>query len=120
MRHYVPQKNNPYHLPHNLYMQMYYLIRDCDDDSEELVTDERKFQFDAVRQAERLICEEYKKRPTVCGTLESRHAFFDYAYFSYMFAQKGRDMGAGKRAWNLYRCRFAYLTAMFLGLLPEF
>ena len=114
------RKNNPFQLPHNLYMQMYYLIRECAECSEELFTEERKFQFSAVHQAEQLMREEYKKRPTVRGTLEPIHAFFDYAYFSYMFAQKGRDMGAGKRTWNLYRCRFAYLTATFLGLLSEF
>lgn len=28
MRHYQCKKNNPYHLPHNLYMRMLYLIRD--------------------------------------------------------------------------------------------
>ncbi len=30
MRNYQPQKNNPYKLPHNLYMRMLYLIRDYD------------------------------------------------------------------------------------------
>ena len=30
MRDYQPQKNNPYKLPHNLYMRMLYLIRDYD------------------------------------------------------------------------------------------
>jgi len=30
MRNYQPTKNNPYRLPHNLYMQMLYLVRDYD------------------------------------------------------------------------------------------
>jgi hypothetical protein len=28
MRNYQPKKNNPYKLPHNLYMRMLYLVRD--------------------------------------------------------------------------------------------
>ena len=28
MRNYQRQKNNPYKLPHNLYMRMLYLVRD--------------------------------------------------------------------------------------------
>ncbi len=30
MRNYQPKKNNPCKLPHNLYMQMLYLVRDYD------------------------------------------------------------------------------------------
>ncbi len=30
MRNYQRQKNNPYKLPHNLYMRMLYLVRDYD------------------------------------------------------------------------------------------
>ncbi len=30
MREYQKQKNNPYKLPHNLYMRMLYLVRDYD------------------------------------------------------------------------------------------
>jgi hypothetical protein len=36
MKIYQPQKNNPYKLPHNLYMQMVYLLRDYDRQIREL------------------------------------------------------------------------------------
>lgn len=30
MRHYQPKRNNPYRLPHNVYMQCLYAVRDYD------------------------------------------------------------------------------------------
>ncbi len=119
MRNYVPQKNNICHLPHNLYMQMVYLIRDydsCVGKYKKLPAGERLWQWRAVEQAEQIILEAYQKRPGASGTLKPRQAFFEYAYYSLKFMQHGSEMGASKRAWNLYRSRFAYFTAAALGL----
>ena len=119
MRHYVPQKNNPFVLSHDLYMQMLYLIRDCYhcmENKETEVSRERVWQWEAVKRVAVYLKKQYKKRPGSLGAFDALRGFFDYAYYSYMFTGKGSDMGAGKRSWNLYRCRFAYLVAAELGL----
>ncbi len=119
MRHYVPQKKNPCALSHNLYMQMLYLIRDYDESrhgGKHSASGERLWQWQAVEKAKEILQTEYKKRPDRVGAFDPLQAFFDYAYFSCMFATKGREMGAGKRSWNLYRSRYAYLVAEQLGL----
>ena len=119
MRHYIPRKNNPDALPHNLYMQMLYLIRDYESKTAKNLaraSGERKWQWQAVEQTITILRLEYEKRSNKLGTLKPLDAFFDYAYFSFMFTPKGRDMGAGKRSWTLYRSRFAYLVADALGL----
>lgn len=101
---------------------MLYLIRDygsLKDSQETVCSFSRKRQWEAVKQAERMLAADYEKRLESYGALEPLQAFFDYAYFSCMFMQKGRDMAASKRGWNLYRCRFAYLVADILGLVAE-
>ena len=116
MRHYVPSKKNSDWLPHNVYMQMFYLIRDYYEAPQIDKGGERSRQHKAVRKAAEFMEEEYKKRPTVYGMLNPLRAFFEYPYFSIMFAPKDSQMGAGKRLWNLYRCRLARLTANELKL----
>lgn len=119
MRNYIQKKHNPNQLPHNLYMQMLYLIRDYESSEGKAPGNhslQRLRQWEAVRQTVLALQEEYDRRPSVYGVLEPLRAFFDYAYFSMMFTQRGRDMGASKRCWNLYRCRFAYLLAKALYL----
>lgn len=114
----MPAKNNPFVLPHNVYMQMLYLIRDYDErNGQSFVSGERYFQWKAVEETTRYLKAEYEKRPEQFGALKPLEAFFDYAYFSLMFTQSNRGMGAGKRSWNLYRCKFAYLVATNLGLI---
>ena len=123
MRHYVPQKKNPHALSHNLYMQMLYLIRDYRENGrggEPSPGGERLWQWSAVKKSCEFLQAEYKKRPESNETFDPLRAFFDYAYYSYMYASQSRDMGAGKRSWNLYRSRFAYLVAESLGLFTSF
>lgn len=116
MRHYVPRKNNPDWLPHNLYMQMLYLIRDYEYGDTGSSTEERKRQLAAVHHAAAEMQELYKKRPNVFGVLNPLRAFFDFPYFSAMFTCGSSDVSASKRLWNLYRCRFARRTAAALKL----
>lgn len=116
MRHYIPKRNNPYKLPHALYMQMLYLIRDHEESGDIFITRERKRQWMAVEFAAQRLKQEYGKRHEIYGVLKPLQAFFDYAYFSYMFAACGRETGASKPLWSLYRSRFAYLVAEELGL----
>ncbi|MBQ2696450.1 MAG: hypothetical protein IJF61_04025 [Clostridia bacterium] len=103
-------------------MQMLYLIRDFESKTaktEAQSSGERLWQWQAVERAAAVLRLEYEKRPNKFGTLKPLHAFFDYAYFSFMFTPNGRDMGAAKRSWNLYRSRFAYLVAEMLGLVTN-
>ncbi len=116
MRHYVPQKNNPDWMPHNVYMQILYLIRDYGEGIPSDCILGRKTQKQAVDKVIALLQEEYKKRPTVYEAFNPLRAFLDFPYFSVMFIQNRRGMGAGKRAWNLYRSHFARLVARELKL----
>ena len=95
---------------------MLYLLRDYPRIKKELLNTEKP------SESFRLICsnisdtvekmkEEYEKRSTPYGDLEPYKAFFDYGYFSYMFARKTSDLGASKAAWSLYRSKFAYYLA---------
>ncbi len=56
MRNYQRQKNNPYKLPHNLYMRMLYLIRDYD-----RIKDTKNPNCTAVDAALNTIPAEYRK-----------------------------------------------------------
>ncbi len=118
MRHYVPQKKNPYALSHNLYMQMLYLIRDYNENRhtrQRPLSGERMRQWQAVEESQEVLQAEYKKRPEARRAFDPLRAFFDYAYFSCTHAPKVREMGAGKRSWNLYRSRYAWLVAEKMG-----
>ena len=117
MRHYINKRNNPNALPHNLYMQMLYILRDYEEARLSGGAEGREEQWLAVETAARKLRLDYEEKEDACGTLNPLRAFFDFPYFSYMFAQKSREMGASKRTWNLYRCRFAHLVAERLGLL---
>ncbi|MBE7027826.1 MAG: hypothetical protein E7407_02160 [Ruminococcaceae bacterium] len=122
MRHFIPKRNNLYKLPHNVYMQMLYLLRDYPRIKRVLKADEKN--SDILRLSDTIICEtisqmkeEYNKRSTTYGELEPYRAFFDYGYYSYMFARKTSELGASKSAWNLYRSKFAYHLAEKMGIL---
>jgi len=116
VRHYIPKTKNADYIPHNLYMQMLYVIRDfCDKKTK--VTCQRERQFKAVSQVIGQLKMEYDRGSCAYGPLNPLQAFFEYPYYSMMFAQRTKETGASKRSWGMYRCRFARLTAHELGLL---
>ena len=117
MRNYLPKRQNPDYMPHNVYMQMLYLIRDYYEDGM-AVTKGRIEQHQQVESVAQKLQEAYSRRRDVFGELSPLRAFFDYPYFSVMFSQAWREMGASKRSWKLYRCRFARQIAEGLDLLP--
>ncbi len=118
MRNYVVKNKNKNPLPHNLYMQMLYVIRSFREEEQELEeTAAQKKQRSAVRETKKFLETSYKKSSGESGAFDSIQAFFEYPYYSLRFMQKGRELGASKRSWNLYRCRFAYLVAEKLGLI---
>ncbi|MBR5236640.1 MAG: hypothetical protein IKW06_04645 [Clostridia bacterium] len=117
MRHYMPKRKNPDYMPHNVYMQMLYLIRDYYE-GDRTETKGRKEQHRLVENAAQKLQESYSRRRDVFDVLDPLRAFFDYPYFSVMFSQTWREMGASKRSWKLYRCRFARQIAEKMDLLP--
>lgn len=122
MRHFIPKRNNLYRLPHNVYMQMMYLLRDYPRIKKDSVCKSEKndVHLSIIKSVSEVLCEmkeEYKKRNTTYGELEPYKAFFDYGYYSYMFARKTSELGASKSAWNLYRSKFAYRLAVNLNIL---
>jgi len=118
MRNYICKKENPFALPHNLYMQMLYLIRDYEMGKTEdisLVAPGRIAQWKAVMNVLLLLAEQHcEEKPP-----DFLRAFFDYPYFSCNSVSKRRAEGASKRSWSLYRNRFAYLVAKELKLCED-
>jgi len=122
MRNYIPKKNNLYKLPHDMYMQMFYLLRDyIRIKKETMINSDNNTVLhtisDAVSQITATLSAEYEKRKTKYGQLDSYRAFFDYNYYSYMFAKRDSDFGASKSAWSFYKSKYAYLLAKQLKLI---
>ncbi len=122
MRNYIPSRNNMYKLPHNTYMQMLYLLRDYERIKKENIwRPDNKKAYAGICQAVEatmvLLATDYKKRSSTYGKFDPYRAFFDYCYFSYMFARKNSESAASKSAWSLYKSKFAYLLAEKLKLI---
>ena len=95
-----------------MYMQMLYVLRDYMRMKKEAPkNDVLSFISDAIFSTLAEMKEEYKKRTDTYGELDSYKAFFDYSYYSYMFARRTSDGGASKSAWSLYRSKMAYILA---------
>ena len=91
MRNYQPQKNNPYKLPHNLYMRMLYLIRDYD---RMKTSSGSHTELDAVDHALHSIPKEY--RLGVWNNVCYRTPY---------------PADAGEATYKRWRCRFIYNLA---------
>jgi len=118
MRNFIPKRNNLYKLPHNIYMQMLYVLRDyARIKSEASKKDSLSFIFEAISSTIHEMKHEYTKRTSTYGELDSYKAFFDYSYYSYMYARRTSDYGASKNAWNLYRSKMAYILACKLNII---
>lgn len=94
MRNYQRQKNNPYKLPHNLYMRMLYLVRDYDRIKEQ----GRENDCDAVDKALQAIPQEYRK-----GVWENASQQIPF------------PIDAGEATYKRWRCRFIYNVAKNFG-----
>lgn len=96
MRNYQPQKNNPYKLPHNLYMQMLYLVRDYNRLVENGIRPEATAAVDRALQVV----------PT-----EYRRGVWDNIVYCAAY-----PMDAGEATYKRWRCRFIYNIAKNLKL----
>ena len=118
MRNFIPTYNNSFKLPHNIYMQMLYVLRDYSRITRGAQTNHVLAVIsEAINHTFMLMKDEYTSRNVTYGELDPFKAFFDYAYFSYMFAKKYSDYGASKSSWNLYRSKLAYHLAEKLNIL---
>ena len=117
MRNFVPKRNNYYKLPHETYMMMSYLLRDYPRIKNDDSSNTKIKVKEAVENVLKELTEDYTKRADTYGTLDSMRAFYDYAYYSYMFARKKSDCGASKNAWGMFRSKCAYLLAEKLMLI---
>lgn len=132
-RNYQQKSYKEYILPHNVYMQVLYIIRDYErlleekerilhsspfDDGQPKGTDtgnptERKAlklaqissKINAIDQTCAEMVGYYSKRVDTFKPLE---AFHNYSYFSYKLGKSG---GYCDRTWKRYRQKFAYLVA---------
>ena len=99
-------------------MQMLYLIKDYERMKAEAPKNPVLARIvSAIDATDKEMSEEYDKRRMTYGILNPRRAFFDYAYYSYMYARKYSDYGASKSAWNLYRSKLAFLLAEKLKMI---
>lgn len=143
-RNYQCKKNNPYRLPHNLYMQMLYLIGSY----KQLLERREKVQygdrplFDGqpkgstiskptekkaltlividgqIEAIEQVMFElQVKYANTYTGErFEPLEAFRDYGTFCYFRSKKGKKQAPSAKTWNRYRSEFAYKVAKKLNL----
>lgn len=94
MRNYQRQKNNPYKLPHNLYMRMLYLVRD----------------YDRIREQGR-----EREREAVDGALHAIPAEYRKGVWDNVIRQAPYPSDAGEATYKRWRCRFIYNVAKNLG-----
>lgn len=122
MRNYICKKENPFALPHNLYMQMLYLIRDYEAGKTQNIKEiaqGRANQWEAVENVLTQCTARYNEEHQENVSPDLMRAFFDYPYFSCIHLSKRRTEGASKRSWSLYRNRLAYLVAKELSLYED-
>ena len=138
MRNYIPKTNNAYCLPHNLYMQMLYLIRDyprmrqqyadilyeqpyADGQPRGNLAGDSTFgkakrrlvleaQLRAVDDAVALLHAKYAD--TCTGEpFAPYESFCDYGVFCYYRSRPGKDMAPSTRTWKRFRSEFAWHVA---------
>lgn len=123
-RNYQRQKNNPYKLPHNLYMRMLYLVRDY-----ERIRSEREDILNSSpppdgtahsgtgnpteQKAIKLI-----ELGSSCDAVESAIAIIPLEYrkgvWNNICYQSPYPADAGEATYKRWRCRFIYEVAKFL------
>lgn len=123
MKDRQPTKKNPYILPHNVYMQTLYLIRDYDRMVEEYnailiesplndgqpsantkssSVESKTLRRDTIEKKIRAVENALKKIPD-----EYRNAVFRNVAYRIPFPLAYTSV----RTWSMWRCRFVYLTS---------
>ncbi|MCR5109831.1 MAG: hypothetical protein K6B38_02845 [Ruminococcus sp.] len=121
MRNYQRQKNNPYKLPHHLYMRMLYLVRDY-----ERIRSEREDILNASPPADGIphtgmgnpteqkairLCELGNKCAAIEKAYESIPPEYRKAIWNNICYQSPYPIIAGEATYKRWRCRFIYEVA---------
>ena len=122
MRNYQPQKTSPYILPHNLYMQVLYLIRDYDRLKKEYhdIIDETPFNDGQPRSGG--ITDTTAKKAVKIASISDKLASIEQSlilipmeYRSHVFNNIVYGVifpdYANRNTWSIYRCRFIHHVA---------
>lgn len=124
MRNYQRQKNNPYLLPHNVYMQVLYLIRDYErlkEEYNELLYDPA-YKFDDRRRVIGGISRPVENKALTLANISVKTRAIENAIASipehyrrgvWQNIMNGQHYpeGADVRTWQTYKQRFIYYTA---------
>ena len=136
MRNYQVKKDNPYYLPHDLYMQALYMIRGYKNlrqrkvdiiygsspppdgmpkgrhvsnptERKAIVLEMISLQLQAIEQTISELRGKYSR--TCTGEVfDPYEAFMDYGVFCYYRSKPNRDECPARRTWTRYRSEFAY------------
>lgn len=124
MRNYQRQKSNPYLLPHNVYMQTLYLIRDYErlkEEYGELLYDP-SYKFDDRRRAVGRISRPAENKALLLSNISTKTKAIENAvnaipehyrrgvWRNIINGERYPD-GADVRTWQTYKQRFIYYTA---------
>lgn len=145
MRNYQTKKNNPYYIPHNVYMQVLYKIKDY----ERLKQEQREIlhaspppldgmprgkgvgdptmakavrlanlsrQIEAIEESMAEMTGRWSGR--VYEGFDCYKAFFNEAYFNYMHIREDEsDAGPSRRTWNNFKSQLSIRIAQKLQLI---
>ncbi len=142
-RNYQAKKANPYYIEHDIYMQIYYMIRGYPvlkkrreeilyaaspvpdgqprgnktsnpTEKKALVLYTVNEQIMAVEETIKTLADKY--HITCMGeAFDPYQAFMEYEVFCRYRSNPDKDMAPCRRTWNRYRCEFAYLVAKKLN-----
>ena len=122
MRVYQPRRQNKDALPHNVYMQVFYKIRDLPRLRAALYSEADAHRLACVQQTLAAVdeaCLEARKEfgGKVYDAFHAIKAYESYDYFNYMFKRVSeQDEGPCKRTWSHYKSRLAKKIAEKLGI----
>ncbi len=128
MRNYQKKHNNPYQLPHNVYMQCLYAIRDYDRLKKEMDDvlyaspspdgQPRGSDISDVTASKAMRLEALGKR---CEAVEQAIVYLPPEYrkgiMDNIMYGAGYPTDAGEATYRRWRCRFVYHAAQNLGLI---
>ena len=113
MRVYQARRGNKDALPHNVYMQVFYIIRDIPRLRSAFLQEKEQARKKNAQSVLELIdeaCAEAKNEfgSKVYDGFSALKSYESYDYFNYMFRRvSGEDEGPSKRTWSNYKSRLA-------------
>jgi len=122
MRIYQTRRHNKDLLPHNVYMQMFYKLRDLPRLRAALHTETDAHRLSCIRQTLAAVDEACQEMRSELGVrvydgFHALKAYDSYDYFNYMFKRfNEEDEGPCKRTWSSYKSRLLKKIAEKLNI----